>query len=386
MDYIDLKYLRLASVYLTKFKSDGRDVYNFRCPLCGDSKKDKTKARGYVYVRGDLSLYHCHNCGNPEARTLAKLIEFLSPSLYKEYKYEKFGSKFNRVERKEEVLEEDNNDDIFIDKELIKVDNIKMKRLASEKLLKDCTSLTLLEDDHHARVYLRDKRRLPSDDIDKLFYLTDINLLTNKIDKYKDKKFPKYDAILIPFIDFDGVINCIQLRILNEKAKQRYVTLYLNEDRSKAIYGLNYVDDTDTVYALEGPFNSLFLDNAIAFAGSSQTNKINYIKDRIKDFVIIYDPDYRTNPHVRHSLEKSINEGYKVVLYDDFFKSDDDINDIVIKYNWTKEQLMDYIRSRTFCGLQAKLELSKLTKPKEEKPNFAPKSSLRDKLERSIRR
>lgn len=385
MDYIDLKYLRLSSVYLSKFKHAGNDVYNFRCPCCGDSAKDKTKTRGYVFVKGDLALYHCHNCGSPDVRTLAKLIEFLSPNLYKEYKYEKFGSRFNGT-KKEEKLEE-TNDDLYIDKELLKVDNLKMKRLASEKLLKDCISLPLLADDHPASVYLRDKRRLPKDDIDKLFYLKDINLLTKKIDKYKGKDYPKYDAILIPFVDFDGVINCIQLRILDARSNMRYLTLYLNEDRSKAIYGLNYVDDNKTVYALEGPFNSLFLDNAIAFAGSTQSNKINYIKHRISDFVIIYDPDYRTNPHVMKSLEKSINAGYKVVLYDDLFNSDDDINDIVIKYNWSKDQLMDYIKSRTFSGLHAKLELSKLTKPKEEKPNYnKPTSSLREKLERSIRR
>lgn len=385
MDYIDLKYLRLSSVYLTKFKQVGEDLYNFRCPICGDSVKDKSKTRGYVFVKGDKALYHCHNCGSPDVRSLHKLIEYLSPSLFKEYKYEKFGSKFR--ENVVEELEETKEDDLFIDKELMKVDNLKMKRLASEKILRDCVAMPLLDNDHPAIEYLREKRRLPKEDIDKLYYLSDINLLTKKIDKYKDKDYPKYDAILIPFIDFEGVINCIQLRILNPKSNMRYLTLYLNEDQSKAIYGLNYVDEHRTVYCLEGPINSLFLDNAIAFAGSTQTNKINYIKDKITDFVIIYDPDYKTNPHVLKALEKSINDGYKVVLYDDKFNSDDDINDIVIKYNWTKEQMMEYIDSRTFSGLRAKLELSKIVKPKEEKPVYNNStSSLREKLERSLRR
>lgn len=384
MDYIDLKYLRLSSVYLNRFKQVGNDLFNFRCPICGDSTKDKSKSRGYVFVKGDKTLYHCHNCGSPDVRSLPKLIEFLSVSLYKEYKYEKFGTKFK--EKREEVLEEE-TEDIYIDQELIKVDNLRMKRLASERILRDCIAMPLLDKDHMAVTYLRDKRRLPQDDIDKLFYLSDINLLTKKIDKYKDKDYPKYDAILIPFIDFEGVINCIQLRILNPKSNMRYLTLYLNEDRSKAIYGLNYVNENETVYALEGPINSLFLDNAIAFAGSTQTNKINYIKDKIKDFVIIYDPDYKTNPHVLKALEKSINAGYSVVLYDDLFNPDDDINDIVIKYDWTKEQMMEYIKSRTFSGLRAKLELSKIIKPKEEKPNYNNKpSSLKEKLERSLRR
>jgi transcription elongation factor Elf1 len=385
MDYVDLKYLRLASVYLHQFKSAGNDVYNFRCPICGDSKKDTTKARGYVFVKGDLSLYHCHNCGAPDHRTLGKLIQFLSISLYNEYRFEKFGHKFGGT-KKEEVLAENEND-VYIDKELTKVDNLKLKRFASERLLKVCTPLPLLDKDHSAWKYLLG-RALHEDDINKLFYLSDINLLTSKIDKYKDKKFMKHDAILIPFVDFDGVINCIQLRILDEKSKLRYLTLYLNEDRSKAIYGLNYIDPNKTVYACEGPFNSMFLDNGIAFAGSSQSNKIQYIIDRIKDVVLIYDNDYRTNPDIMTALEKSINDGYKVVLYDNTFSSDEDINDIVKKLGWTRADLMKYIKSRTFSGLHAKLELSKLTKPVKAKPTYNNKSesSLQEKLSKTLRR
>lgn len=196
------------------------------------------------------------------------------------------------------------------------------------------------------------------------------------------------NAILIPFVDFDGVINCIQLRILDEKSKLRYLTLYLNEDRSKAIYGLNYIDPNKTVYACEGPFNSMFLDNGIAFAGSSQSNKIQYIIDRIKDVVLIYDNDYRTNPDIMTALEKSINDGYKVVLYDNTFSSDEDINDIVKKLGWTRADLMKYIKSRTFSGLHAKLELSKLTKPVKAKPTYNNKSesSLQEKLSKTLRR
>lgn len=387
MDYIDIKYIRLSSVYLRNFKHKGNDTYQFSCPICGDSKKDKTKARGYIYPYKDTCLYHCHNCNNPDHKTFKKLLKYLSPSLHDEYVIEKFSGSMseNKRKKKEEILSE-NQESIYIDQELIKVDNLPLKRLASERLLKVCTSLSILDESHHAVSYLLNERKMDRDDINKLFYLDNINKLTTQIDKYKHVKFPSHDAILIPFIDYDGVINTIQLRILSKNTKQRYLTLYLNEDKSKSIYGLNYIDKTKTVYALEGPINSMFLENAIAFAGSSQTNKLDYIKDDIAELVLIYDNDYRVNPDVRTALDKSIRDGYKVVLYDNLVGAKEDINDIVIKYNWNKQQLMDYINSRTFQGLNAKLELSKLIKPIKPKPLFDDSpNDLQEKLIKSFK-
>lgn len=388
MDYVDMMFMRRASVYLEKFKDVGNGVYNMRCPICGDSRKDKTKARGYLVDKGENVIYHCHNCGSPEVRSLQKLINYLSPSLYQEYRREKFGSKFktnNKAINPDDL--EDPSEELFIDKEFKKENNIMMKKLASEKLLRDCIPMPLLEKDHKAWEYLLG-RKLSEENIDKLYYLENINTLTKKIDKYKEKTFPNFDCIMIPFVDFDGIINCIQLRILDKRTEMRYVTLYLNEDRAKAIYGLNYIDKDRTVYACEGPINSMFLDNAIAFAGSSQSNKINFIKDKIKDYVIIYDPDYKINVQLRKTIEKTINQGHSVVLYDDkYFSTDDDINDVVKRLGWTKEELMTYIKSRTFSGLSAKLELSKYDKPPIQEINLNDKkSALKDRLERSLRR
>lgn len=387
MDYIDTKYIRLASVYLRNFKQKGNDVYQLSCPICGDSKKDKTKARGFIFEKNNVAMYHCHNCGNPDHRSLLRLIKFLSESLYTDYKFEKFGAVMSENRRTKSNVMPDDIEAVYIDQELIKIDNLPMKRLASERLLKVCTSLSLVDDDHKAVNYLLNERKMARNDINKLFYLDDINKLTKQIDKYKETKFPSHDAILIPFIDFDGVINTIQLRVLSKNTKQRYLTLYLNDDKSKSIYGLNYIDKDKTVYALEGPINSMFLENAIAFAGSSQSNKLDYIKQDIKELVLIYDNDYRINPDVRQALDKSIQDGYKVVLYDNLIGAKEDINDIVIKYGWTKKQLMDYIKSRTFKGLNAKLELSKLVKPIKPKPTFDDKETndLQEKLIKSFK-
>ena len=51
MDIIDSKYIGLVSSRLQKFKRVKADLYNFRCPICGDSQKHKNKARG-VFLSG----------------------------------------------------------------------------------------------------------------------------------------------------------------------------------------------------------------------------------------------------------------------------------------------------------------------------------------------
>jgi hypothetical protein len=41
---IDTKYIRLLSTRLRNFKQKKEGLYNFSCPICGDSKKNMTKA------------------------------------------------------------------------------------------------------------------------------------------------------------------------------------------------------------------------------------------------------------------------------------------------------------------------------------------------------
>jgi hypothetical protein len=59
-----------------------------------------------------------------------------------------------------------------------------------------------------------------------------------------------------------------------------------------------------------------------------------------------------------NQLIKRIDEGFSVVLYDKNFKFKD-IND-AIKGGWGIQDINNYVRERTFNGLAAKLEISRL--------------------------
>lgn len=60
---VDKKYINLVSPMLESFKWKTETLANCRCPICGDSKTNRTKARGYFYSKNNDMFYRCHNCG-----------------------------------------------------------------------------------------------------------------------------------------------------------------------------------------------------------------------------------------------------------------------------------------------------------------------------------
>ena len=92
MDHIDSKYIGIISPRLEKFKRVKANLYNFRCPICGDSQKHKNKARGYFYSIKNNTNYKCHNCG--ASLSFANFLKQSDPTLYKKFVMEKFKGGF----------------------------------------------------------------------------------------------------------------------------------------------------------------------------------------------------------------------------------------------------------------------------------------------------
>ena len=88
MDLVDSKYINLVSSRLQKFKRVKPDLYNFRCPICGDSKKNKSKTRGYLYtIKADVN-FKCHNCGS--SMTFSNFLKKIDTTMHKQYVFERF--------------------------------------------------------------------------------------------------------------------------------------------------------------------------------------------------------------------------------------------------------------------------------------------------------
>ena len=87
MDWLLHKYIGFVSSRLDKFKRKGPSLYNFRCPICGDSETNRSKARGYIFEKQGKMLFHCHNCG--ASSSVPNFIKMIDQNLYNEMQMER---------------------------------------------------------------------------------------------------------------------------------------------------------------------------------------------------------------------------------------------------------------------------------------------------------
>ena len=296
-------------------KSD--KLWNFRCPICGDSQKNRVKARGFMFLLKGKMVYKCHNCGI--SMGFPKFLEIMDNVMHKEYKLEKF--KENNTARKIKP----------------KTDMRKVKRVVSAKpefkvdVLKDAQPISELNTSHPAKEYIL-KRKLPTE---TLYFVEKFKEWTNSVKPgtFEDTKYDE-PRIIIPFRDKDGVVFGFQGRSLTPGGL-RYITILL-EERTK-IFGLERVDTTKRVFVVEGPFDSLLLDNCVAMAGAD----VSLLGDTLgNDVVYVYDNEPR-NKQITDRIQKHIKSGDSVVIWprdvtekdvNDMLLAGRDVNSVV-KYN-----------------------------------------------------
>jgi len=326
MSYIDTKYLNIISPYLQQFKKKGDNLWNFRCPYCGDSQKSRTKARGFVFRKKNDLFFKCHNCG--VGASLGNMIKTLDSRTYKDYIMERY--KKGVETRSSPQPEFHFNAPVF----------------RKKGILKGLKSIKDLPKEHPARRIV-EKRRLPPESLSDLYLCESFFKFTNSI---IPKKFPSLDGdhprLLIPFRDENGEVFAYQGRAFgNEQPK--YITIKIDADRDK-IFGLDKVDRSKPIYVVEGPLDSLFLDNCIAVAGADFSNMEG-------DLTVIYDNEPR-NKEINKQIEKTINQGKSVCMWPDNMKCKD-INDMIID-GYSKEQIQEIITNNTFSGVAAKLRFA----------------------------
>ena len=81
--YTDQKYVGLISPRLDLFKQVRQNLWNARCPICGDSSKNKSKKRLYIYEKKQSLFVKCHNCSY--GSNLGNFIKELDPHLHGQY-------------------------------------------------------------------------------------------------------------------------------------------------------------------------------------------------------------------------------------------------------------------------------------------------------------
>jgi transcription elongation factor Elf1 len=339
MDWLEQKYIGIVSVRLDKFKRKGPVLFNFRCPICGDSESNKNKARGYIYQKEGKMLFHCHNCN--ATMGIPNFLKMLDVNIYNEYQLEKLQNKKTPEQDEYEKFVE------------------KMKKPAyMTGILKGLKKVSQLHPDNPIKKFVVE-RKIPNEYHARLFACPNFMHFVNNIvpDKFSAAALAKDETrLLIPFLDANKSVHAFQGRSLRGPAKVKYLTIILRSDVPK-LYGLDTLDASKRIYVVEGPIDSMFIPNAVATAGGDLVSAIGSLNK--SNLVIVYDNEPRSKETYK-KLDKAIMQGYSVCIWPENLEHKD-INDMVLA-GLTSEFIKYIIDQNTYKDLAAKLALQKWSK------------------------
>lgn len=325
----------------------GSSPYNFRCPICGDSKKNKHLKRGYVlHARGDW-VYVCHNeCGSMSFLTFLKNYH---QDVYKKVIIHGFSQGSSG---RPKIDMSKTNDSGYV-------------------ALEDATTLFKPNElisiyDHHplaeaALAWVKYRR------IRKMVYdywyvclegeeFLDRDKFGNLV--YNENGFPKgneyKNRLIIPYYHFGGKWSQFDARSLEENPVIRYKNI---KNVEKEPYNIDWLDVTKPFFLLEGSINSTFIKNAVSFGGTSHfetfLEKYPHILQHAHNGVVIWDNDDAG----KDKLPTSIKLGFKwfnwsLVTPSEKYKYNkdgsirvlNDINDLVMYSELLEFDEIEYIK------------------------------------------
>ena len=315
MNLIDSKYIGLVSSRLTKFKRVKSDLYNFRCPICGDSKKNKTKTRGYLYtIKADVN-FRCHNCG--ASMTFSNFLKEVDPVIHKQYVFERF--KQGNTGR-----------GTVVEEPIFKFEKPKFKT---------SIDLPLASTVESSRTYLEKRKLDPTQ-----FYYAEkfVEYVNSRKQNLNMKEHPR---IIIPLYYEKNLVG-VQGRSLDSNSVKYITTIFYNE--APKIYGLDNIRRDAPVFVTEGPFDSTFLLNSIAMCGADSDVR----KWGVSTPVWVYDNEPRSK-EITERISSAISRGDSVVIWPRSIR-EKDINDMIL----AGHDVQSIVESNTYSGLEANLQFT----------------------------
>lgn len=308
----DIALERQIRLILSSLNSEvitGDNYYNFRCNVCGDSKKSKSKRRAYILKRKKPWVFFCHNCFYKKPVTFW-MKEFF-PIHYKDF--------YHEIVRAKELS-----------KPLPKIANPKPRKKFDEK---EQTRFFIPIKKGITPIFAKAirtciDRRIPEEVWSKWFVSTG-GIYANRI--------------VIPFYDDKGKIYNYQCRSLFEHITPKYLTRKGNYNN---IYNYYLVNKIKPVICFEGIIDCLMVPNSIAICGANKEVNLS----EFKEAYYLLDNDETGKQRSKTLLQ----QGKSVFIWKKFNKNFQynvkDLNELCIKINKTFEfeELKPYFSNSLF--------------------------------------
>ena len=337
MNLVDLKYAGILSTRLERYSVKANTPYraNCRCPICGDSQKNKHKARGWILEKDNSAIYYCHNCG--ASMGLRNFLKHIDGNLYNEYVVDIALEKGYKTREVAKI------------KPLDKLTTSRPKFTKKGSPLLKIKKVSSLDFSHPVKKYVQ-KRRIPANRQYKLYYAPKFEVWTNSLIPNKLPEKHVKPRLVLPFIDKKGNVFGYQGRAF-DKESIRYITIMLDEDMPK-VFGLDTVDFSKKYYVLEGPIDSLFINNAVAMAGADGNASG---LENVENAIFVFDNEPR-NKEIVTRMQKCLDKGYKVCIWPSNML-DKDVNDMILS-DIKPVDVQMIIDMNSYTGLEGKLKLS----------------------------
>jgi len=204
------------------------DKYNFRCNVCGDSKKNKTKKRGYILKNRNPWVFYCQNC--QASMSVTRWLKSYFPEYWKEYLT--LSCRSNTTEKPQHPAMPEV---IYNEKKDLKTFVPILK--GNSDMFKTAIDLC--------------QNRLISENIWKHWYISEEGYFKNRL--------------IITYLDDKGKIYNYQGRALVKGLEPKYNSR-IGTTWNK-IYNYYNANKDMPVMITEGVIDSLFLENSIAVSG-----------------------------------------------------------------------------------------------------------------------
>jgi transcription elongation factor Elf1 len=337
IDFVEIKYAQLLAGRLDNYRVKSHAPYkiNFRCPICGDSEKSKSKTRGWLIEKNNGFYFYCHNgCGS---RSFNQFLKSQDNMLFNDYIAEKFMSKNTSNSKKEK-------------ERTITGDMFTAPKFNKEKPvdpLKKIKKISQLEWNHPIKRYIN-RREIPTNQHYRMYFAKKFQAWINTIipDKFPNIKKDE-PRLVIPFLDEDGKMFGCSARGFDPNGI-RYISIMFDE-RPK-VFGLDTVDFNREYFILEGALDSMFIENSVAMAGAD--GNIGGFEN-IENAVFVFDSEPRNN-QIHKLMTKIIKSGYKICIWPDNVPGKD-INEMFLNGVKSPRKL---IKENTYFGLTAEAKFS----------------------------
>lgn len=351
------KYLRRA-VDGVKHKGRGHEI-KVNCPFCGDKE-----LKGTLWLTNTYRW--CYTCWRASCKCsdhgilATKWLKEVNNTLYLEY-LDELKAYCKKDKKETDAMK------VFIERQR-EDDAIKQKKKLEDDMARDRLETKNFKRIDKPGMYQQaaidfcKKRHIPKDIWKDFFYCDE--------GKYRAR-------VIIPFFDKDKKIVFFQGRTLDgSKAK------YMSRVGHTALYNYDFLDKSKPVIVLEGPINSMFVDNSTATVGAGSSGDLDMQLQGL-DCWYIFDNDTAGKKHAW----KKVQEGKPVFLWNKFRfaynlpEDINDINDVVCFLNhrgkFTIDQLRPYFTTYTEMYKAIELQKEKLKpipihnpepEPEEEQP------------------